>query len=182
MPLPPLLLLAVTTGLSMALAARTELRTSPRPVMMTRSFAATMVFASLVVVPATVYFYVFHGDWFLLYWIEARRIPSAIALVAFVGEAILVGLSFIIGAALVRAQRDVVVGALIGLLVAGATFLLYFFRARLVLVGTTAQYRGQFGLEPIQDGPLLSGVLLMGLIAAGGWAFMLLRMWYGGRR
>ena len=54
---------------------------SPRPLPLTRSFVAYVSFACLVIAPISVYFYVFHGDWFLLYLIDVNRIPSAIAMV-----------------------------------------------------------------------------------------------------
>ena len=40
-----------------------------------------------MIVPVSVYFYVFHGDWFLLYLFDVSRIPSAIAMVGFFVQA-----------------------------------------------------------------------------------------------
>ena len=74
-------------GLAAALAGRQELRMSPRPIALTRSFGAYLSYVSLVVVPASAYFYAFHGDWFLHYTVDVERIPSAVALVGFVGQA-----------------------------------------------------------------------------------------------
>ena len=71
-------------GIAIALAGRSEIRVSPRPVLLTTSATALLLYASLLVVPVGVYFYVLHGDWFLLYTIDVQRIPSALALVGFI--------------------------------------------------------------------------------------------------
>lgn len=182
MPLPPFLLFAVTTGLSSALAARYELRTSPRPVPLTQGFAATMIYGALVVVPASVYFYAFHGDWFMLYSVDVQTIPSAVALLAFVGEGLLVGLGYLLGASLVRSQREAVVGVLLGTFLAALAFVIYFYRDRLALVGSFAQFHGSFGLAAYGEGALFQGSVVIGGIVLLGWAFLLARVWYGGQR
>ena len=87
MPFPSFVFLAFACGIAAALAARVELRMSIRPVPLTNSFYVFTIFVSLVLVPASAYFYVFHGDWFLLYAINVQKIPSAIALLVFLLEA-----------------------------------------------------------------------------------------------
>jgi hypothetical protein len=181
-PLPPLLVLTLVSGLAAALAGRQELRTSPRPIVLTRSFFGYLSYAVLVVVPASVYFYVFHGDWFLLYLVDVSLIPSAIALVGFGLQAGLGALGFLIGAVLVRSQRETVVGVLLGLLLVGAVAVVVAYADRLAQVGSHAQFHGQFGLEPIESGPLLTGALVMGGLSLAGLVFLLLRIWQAGRR
>ncbi|MBX3268875.1 MAG: hypothetical protein KF729_01355 [Sandaracinaceae bacterium] len=181
MPLPPLLAFAVLTGLLASLAARHELRMSPRPIVLTRGFVSYVSYACLVVVPISVYFYVFHGDWFLLYTIDVSRIPSAVALVGFVVEAALGALGFLAGALLVRNQREVVTGGLAGaVLVAGGLAVLPF-ADRLGRVGTHAQFHGQFGVVGYTDGALLTGALAMGGVALVGLGVLLARLWVTGR-
>lgn len=181
MPLPPLLAFALLTGFLASLAGRQELRMSPRPIVLTRGFASYVSYACLVVVPISVYFYVFHGDWFLLYTIDVSRIPSAVALVGFVVEAGLGALAFLLGAALVRNQRELIVGVLAAVVgVLGAIAALAY-GDRLGQVGTYAQFHGQFGLTGYSDGPLLTGALAMGGIAVVGLAFVLARLWMTGR-
>lgn len=182
MPLPPLLVFALMSGLAASLAGRQELRLSPRPVGLTRSFVAYVSYACLVVVPASVYFYVFHGDWFLLYAIDVNQVPSAVALVGFVAQAGLGALGFALGAVLVRNQREVVVGVLLGLLLVGGSVVVALYVDRLEQVGSFAQFHGQFGLEPYESGPLMTGALAMGAIVLLGFAFLLVRLWMSGRR
>ena len=40
----------------------------------------------LLLLPVSLYFYVFHGDWFMLYTFDVRRVPSALALFGFAVE------------------------------------------------------------------------------------------------
>lgn len=182
MPLPPLLVFTLVSGLAAALAGRQELRASPRPVALTRSFFAYLSYAVLVVVPISVYFYVFHGDWFLLYFADVSEVPSAIALVGFVLQAALGALGFLGGALLVRTQREVVVGVILGVLLVGGLGVLVTYADRLAQVGSYAQFHGQFGLEAFQAGPILSGALAMSAILLFGLSFLLVRLWQSGRR
>jgi hypothetical protein len=180
-PLPPLLLFTLASGLAAALAGRQELRTSPRHVALTRAFFAFVSYVVLVVVPASVYFYAFHGDWFLLYLVDVARIPSAVALIGFVGQAALGLGAFVLAAVLIRNQREVVVGAVLGLVVVAGGGSVLGYADRLERVGSYAQYHGQFGLVPY-EGALLTGTLAMSAIALFGLAFLLVRLWQAGRR
>lgn len=181
-PLPVVLFLALAAGLAAAIAGRSELKISPRPALITRSALAFLIFDFLVLVPASAYFYVFHGDWFLLYVLDVRRVPSALALVGFVLVGALAAGGFALGAGLVRSQREGLAAGLaaislaIGLGVAAAA------SDRLALVGSYAQYRGNFGLVPFTEAPLLLGTIAMAGIVLSGLGFLLIRIWMGARR
>jgi hypothetical protein len=181
-PLPQLLLFTLASGFAAALAGRQELRTSPRPIALTRSFFAYLSYAVLVIVPASVYFYVFHGDWFLLYFVDVSRIPSAIALIGFAALALLGALSFFLGAVLVRNQRELVVGIMIGVAVLGAAAVVFLYVDRLAQVGTHGEFHGNFNLQSFASGPILSGSLAMLAFAIFGLTFLLVRLWQSGRR
>jgi hypothetical protein len=176
------LIFAVVAGMAASLADRHELRMSPRPIPLTRGFVAYLSYAALVLVPASVYFYVFHGDWFLLYTVDVAEVPSAVALVGFVVQAGLGALGFFVGALLVRSQREAVAGVLVGLLLVGGATVVVVYADRLAQVGSHAQFHGQFGLEPYQNGPLMTGGLAIGGILLAGFAFLLVRLWMSGRR
>jgi hypothetical protein len=182
MPLPTLLFLAFATGIAAAITGRTELRVSPRPALLSRTFAAFVVFSVLALVPVAVYFYVFHGDWFLLYLVDVRRIPSAVALLGFVVLAAVGALGFVLGAGLVRNQREKSAGVVTGLAVLGAGAVVLVAPERLRVVGSYAQYRGRFGLEPFGSGPLLQGTMVMGGLLLLGLLFLLVRIHLGNRR
>lgn len=182
MPLPTLICLVFASGIAAALASRLELRVSPRPPLLTTSFGAFAVFTCLVAVPVGAYFYVFHGDWFLLYTIDVRRIPSALALVGFVLLFGIGALGFGVGASMVRGQRDTLGGVLVGLAVLAGGAVVFVARDRLALVGTFRNYTGSFGLTSYGEGPLVRGSIVMGAILLVGTAFLLYRLVSSGRR
>src|SRR5690606_17076609 len=101
-PFPSLLCFVFAAGIAIALAGRTEIRVSPRPVLLTTSANALVIYASLLVVPVGVYFYVLHGDWFMLYLVDVERIPSALALLGFIALVGVGVLGFACSAALAR--------------------------------------------------------------------------------
>jgi hypothetical protein len=175
LPFTTLLFLAFGMGAASALAAAHELRVSPRPVVLSDSFAAYVAFTLLLLLPVSVYFYVFHGDWFLLYLVDVRRIPSALALLGFFLELVIALLGFGFAAICVRSQRNPwVIGAL-AFCAIGALGVLAVAPDRLRVVGTFRQYRGGFGLVRY-GGTLLQGALAMGGLLAAGGAFLLFRI------
>jgi len=182
MPMPTLLCLAFASGVAAALAGRAELRISPRPLLLTQSAGAWLAFGLFVLVPVSVYFYLFHGDWFLLYAVDIRRVPSAVALLGFLGELALGVAGFVLGGALVRAQRDSIAGGVIGATCLAAVIAVVVSWDRLAVVGSYAQYEGGFGLSPFGSGALLSGTVAMGLILIAGLGYLLGRLVASSRR
>lgn len=182
MPLPSVLCLAFGTGLAAALAARNEIRLSARHPLLTRSYGAFGIFLGLVLLPISVYFYVFHGDWFLLYLWDVRDVPSAIALVGFLLEFGLGTLGFALGASLARSQRDSVVGVGVGVSVLGAIAPIGLASDRLAVVGSYAQYHGGFGLSRFDEGAMVQGIALMVVLFVVGAAFTLTRVWSASNR
>ncbi|MCA9579529.1 MAG: hypothetical protein R3B40_11460 [Polyangiales bacterium] len=182
MPLPSLLCFVFAAGVALALAGRSEIRVSPRPVLLTTSAMALVLYATLLVVPVGIYFYVLYGDWFLLYTVDVQRIPSALALVGFV---ILVGvglLGFAAGASLARAQRDAVSGALLVASLVATAALALGWRERLSVVGTYAQFTRGFGLTDFTAGSLLPSAWVMTIILAVGLLATVGRVLWGRRR
>jgi hypothetical protein len=168
-------------GVATALAAGTELRLSPRHAMLTHSFKTYALFVVLLVLPTAAYFYVFHGDWFLLYVLDAGRIPSAVALLAFLALCAIAVAGFSLGAALARNQRTNAGHALVGVSFALALAVVLVWHKRLSLVGTFAQYRGDFGLQSY-GGALLHGGLATGAILLLGTTYLLVRIRLARRR
>lgn len=159
MPLPTQLLFAFASGVLISLVARAELRAIPGAVAASPSFAAYLCYVGLVLLPGALYFYIFHGDWYLLYLVDTGRIPTALVVLAALLLFALGAAGFLLGAACVRRQREPWAGAVAGvtllLAVAGAVLV----RDRLAVVGSYAQFRGDFGLRP------LAGALLYACIA-----------------
>ncbi len=169
-------------GTLAALAGRAEIKLSPKHPLLSRSFASFLAFVLVVLVPASVYLYLFHGDWFLLYTIDVREIPSAIALVGFVVEALVGVLGFALGATLLRGQHESgALGIALGTLLVGLAIPVVF-RARLEQVGSYAQWTGRFGLVDFTAAPLFASTLVMAGALVLGAAFLLVRLRIGERR
>ena len=182
MTLPTVVALAFMVGALAALAGRAEIKLSPRHPLLTRSFAAFLAFVLCVLIPISVYFYVFHGDWFLLYLIDVREVPSAIALVGFVLEALVGVCGFALGASLLRSQREGVAAGVAAAALGLAGLVPLLLRARLSRVGSYAQFNGGFGLVDFTAGPLFAGTILMAVALLCATGFLLGRLWIGERR
>jgi hypothetical protein len=175
MPLPTLVFVAFGVGVAAALLGGSELRESPRHAVLTSTFKAYAMFLTLVVLPASIYFYVFHGDWFLLYAIDVRRIPSAVALLGFIVE-VGVGVSgFALGSQFARTQRNTLGFVVAAACAAAAIAVVVTCRDRLSVVGTFAQYRGDFGLQSYGGG-LMQASLIMGSALVYGAVYLLVRI------
>ncbi|MCC7540345.1 MAG: hypothetical protein IT379_29280 [Deltaproteobacteria bacterium] len=182
MLVPGLFLFSFVSGVAAAAAAQVELRLSPRSALLSRAFSAFVVFEVLLVVPVSLYFYVFHGDWTLLYVVDARHVPSALAVLLFAIEvAIGVG-GFAAAAALVRGQRRtlayVLAGAVSTVMFLGVALL----SARMSVVGTYGQFRGGFGLRSWTETAVLPGVVAMLAVLLLGLAFLIVRIVASSRR
>lgn len=181
-PLPTVVCLAFATGVLAALAGRAEIKLSPRHPLLTRSFSAYAIFAACVLLPVSVYFYVFHGDWFLLYLLDVRSVPSAIALVGFVVELAIGAAGFAAGSTLLRNQREAIAGALGALVLGASVGIPLLLHERLARVGSLAQFDGGFGLVDFTAGPLFLGSIGMSLVVFIGASFLYGRLWLGERR
>ena len=175
LPFTTFLFLAIGMGAATALSAAHELRLSPRPILVSDSGAAFAAFLVLLLLPSSVYFYVFHGDWFMLYLVDVRRVPSALAMLGFLSQLVLGLLAFGLSALLVRNQRHAWVISVLSACVAGSIAVLAMCPDRLRVVGTFRQYHGAFGLVPY-GGALLQGALAMGGLLTVGAVFLLLRI------
>jgi hypothetical protein len=171
LPLFFLLFVAIATGALSAYAGRDELRHNGEALWRTESFLAYALFVGLVLLPTLVYFYVFHGDWFLFYWIDTRRAPWVWGLLATLLLLAASFLGFRLAAALCRASREAaarrasVVAAFFALLVWPLAW------ERLSLVGSHRQFDREYGLVAFFSSPAFyAGIAtLFVLSVAFGW-------------
>ncbi|MEM7138932.1 MAG: hypothetical protein AAF500_20315 [Myxococcota bacterium] len=171
MPLVFLLLIALSTGVLAAHAGREEVRHSADPMWRMEAFLAYALFVALVLLPTTIYFYVFHGDWFLLYWVDAAKAAWAWGILV---SAALLGFSmlgFRLGAALCRAGREAALRriAALGFVAAAAVWPLAW--ARLHVVGSYREFTRDYGLTTyFSSAAFYAGlVMLILLVAAFVW-------------
>ncbi len=164
MPIPFAPLIGLALGVAFAWIAAPELTRDEGPIVASRPFAIVVAFAALVWIPIVGYFVAFHGDWAYLYLAPWRHVPSAIdlGLVLLSGGAVVLGFWLVIRPVRKRRFGPVVVMlvAPLTLAVAGLTIA----ARRLAVSGTYAQFRGDFGTQPIGSSPLGQGVLVMGAI------------------
>lgn len=182
MNLPIAICFSYTAGLIAALSSRAELRGSPRPALSTSGFRAFLVYALVLLVPSTVYFYAFHGDWFLLYLLDSTTIPSAMALLLFALQALIGAVGFASGAHLVRLQREHLGIALAILTLGFGVGLVAMVRDRFLTVGSFAQFQGAFGLKEWSATPLVPATVLFATLIVVGLVHCCVRTHWGSRR
>ena len=181
MPFTTLSLLGVGIGAAAAVAGSTELRVSPKPALLSDCFAAYGAFMVLLLLPISAYFYLFHGDWFMLYTVDVRGLPSAVALLGLLAEGGLGLLGFLGAASCVRNARVAWALAMVATCGVAAAAVVFVVPERLRVMGSFRQYWGGFGLEPY-GGALLQGALAMGAFLVYGAAYLLVRIRRGQMR
>lgn len=181
MPIPVVIGVALFVGALTALAGSNHLRATPKSPLGTRQFAAFAVFELLLLLPISGYFWAFHGDWFLLYWMDSTQLPSALALVGLLAIGVLGALSFAFSVSLLRSQYIMGPAWVMGVVVAALFASLWTFRTRLHRVGTYDQFHGDFGLRGFTDGALLQATTWMGVVLVAGIIALTLRVWRGAK-
>ena len=181
MPFTTLSLLGLGIGAAAAVAGATELRVSPRPALLSDSFAAFGAFMLLLLVPVSVYFYLFHGDWFMLYTVDVHTIPSGLVLLGFAAQVGLGLLGFFYAALCVRSARMSWALVLIAMCAFAAVGVVFVVPERLRVMGSFRQYWGGFGLEPF-GGALFQGAIAMGVFLVFGTVYLLIRIRRGQMR
>ena len=176
MPLFFLLFIAIATGALSAYAGRDEVRHSGEAMYRMEAFLAYAAFVGLVLLPTAIYFYVFHGDWFLMYWVDTGTAPW---IWGFLVVVLVLGASFVgfrLGAALCRASRDAaarrltVAASLFGLAVWPLAW------ERLSQVGSHRQFTRDYGLVGFFSSPAFYSGLLMLFVAAISFGWIVYRI------
>jgi hypothetical protein len=140
------------------------------------AFLAYALFVGFVLLPTAIYFYVFHGDWFLFYWVDTGRAPWVWGLLASVFVLGAAALGFWLGAILCRASRDVAarritIGALF---IALAVWPLGW--ERLSVVGSHRQFTRDYGLTAFFASPAFYSGLAMLVIIGGAFGWIVYRI------
>ena len=167
MPLLFLLFITLATGILAAHAGREEVRHSADALWRMEAFLAYGLFVALVLMPVSLYFYVFHGDWFLLYWADTSRAPGLWGLVVLGSVVGVAAGGFRLGAALCRADREsaarrIAVASLASAL--GGWMLAW---RRRSAVGSYREFTRDYGLVGyFSSAAFYSGLVMLVLLAA----------------
>lgn len=166
MPFPSLCCFAFCAGLLASLAGRAEVLTFGDRWWASETFSVFALFMGLVLVPVASYFYVFHGDWFLLYLASTASVISSLGL--FILGLVLVTAvgGFALGTKLCRLDQSRQLWAAVGGAI-GAAFLFFVIAwPRSTVVGSTVQYAKDFGLHPYWGSAAAWGGLWMTAVGA----------------
>jgi hypothetical protein len=159
-------LLGFVLGLAFAWAAIEELSSDPTSVLGSRSLVVSMLFSLLVFAPMAGYFMAFHGDWSVAYFINARRLPSAVILAMALFNALTVPVGFVLGAPLARQKQLKKLLTLAGIPSLLAMLLVLLLARRLSVSATYTQFKGDFGYRSIAGTALGYAVMWMNGVLA----------------
>jgi hypothetical protein len=172
MPAPLAPLVGFVLGVVFAWWGSEELaRSQSGSPIFSRSLVVATLFAALVYTPVAGYFLAFETDWSFAYWVDARRIPSAIQLTLMLLDAVSVPLGFIAAASSAGKRH---LGALLVLGTPPTVVVLACLlraAARLSVHASYAQFHGDFGTRPIAGSSLGHALLWMDTVLALGIAW-----------
>ncbi|HEX4338028.1 MAG TPA: hypothetical protein VH062_19095 [Polyangiaceae bacterium] len=142
-----------------------------------RALVVSALFGAFVFAPACGYFQAFFPDWSYAYWLDALERPVAIDLALVVVDAVSVplGLALFARSAASRRTGALARGIAIPSFVAGLALIAMLPRLR--IVGTYAEFHGDFGTEPLTGSPVGYALIWMiGIVAAAAtWTLQVLR-------
>jgi len=140
-------------------------------------WSAYACFELILLLPVTIYFYVFHGDWFLTYFISSGEIPSAVALVGFLIQIGLGAVGFWLGLRLVRSEQRSLGWMCGGVVCALLLAIFWMIQRRVRWVGSYEQYQGKYGLVFFgENAGLVWGAVILGLLLVVGYGYLILHL------
>jgi hypothetical protein len=162
MPAPLAPLIGFALGVAFAWWAREELaRSQAAAGIGSRSLVIVTLFATVVFAPIGAYFLAFEADWSYAYFIDTRRIPSALQLALVLLDAASVPVGFVIAVAFAKTRKLV---PLLTLGIPPVALVLLCIAAtagRLGIQASYAQFHGDFGTRPIAGSSLGYALLWM---------------------
>jgi len=161
-PAPFAPLLGFALGIAFAWWAREELAPSQASGGLgSRSLVIATLFATIVFAPINAYFLAFEADWSYAYFVDTRRIPSALQLALVLLDAASVPVGFVVAAAYAKSRKLVSLLTLAAPVVAVMVVGLGAAAGRLGIQASYAQYHGDFGTRSIAGSSLGYALLWM---------------------
>ena len=172
MPAPLAPLIGFALGVAFAWWAREELaKAASGAGIGSRSLVIVALFAALVFAPIGAYFLAFEADWSYAYFIDTRRIPSALQLALVLVDAASVPVGFVVAASFAKNRKLVPLLILAGAPLVFCLSCLAATAGRLGIQATYAQYHGDFGTRPVSGSSLGYALLWMDSLLALGVAW-----------
>ena len=132
------LILSVSIGLVFAACARVQFGSGGSP--WGRELAAVLSFEAIIFWPVALYFIMVHPAWAWMYLVDPARLPFGVSLLVLIADvAALLG-GYLLGWALLRARRERLLYALLGLVGLALLIFLISCRGRLMHSGSFDEY------------------------------------------
>ncbi|HKQ69037.1 MAG TPA: hypothetical protein VJT73_06850 [Polyangiaceae bacterium] len=171
MPAPLTPLIGFALGVLFAWWAREELARSPSAAGIgSRSLAIVTLFATVVFAPVGAYFLAFEADWSYAYFIDTRRIPSALQLALVLLDAVSVPVGFAVAASYAKSRKLIPLLTLAMPAVGTVLVSVAVTAGRLGIQASYAQFHGDFGTRPVAGSSLgyallwMDTLLLLGVV------------------
>lgn len=152
-------------GIGFAWAAASEL--TKAGTFAPRALMVVALFAFLVFAPACAYFLAFEGDWAYAYFLDTRKLPSAVDLGLVLLDAVSVLVGFVVAAPRARARKLLPLLSIAGVPALLVMIAVVAMTSRLSVQASYAQFHGDFGTRAVSGSALGYALLWMnGLVAA----------------
>lgn len=168
-------------GVSVAYAARIQIRTLQRPLFFSRYFSALMMLEFLILLPAAAYFYAFYPDWSWMYLIDTSATNYAFAVMTIIAYPIVALMGYMVGYYSARGNSDWVAVIFMLFLFIGLVGMLVVAQKKLMWIGTYEQYHRDAGLKPLVSTSLLPSAILAMLGFLICWCYLIYRFVQEGR-
>src|SRR5260221_6086343 len=164
MPAPLAPFIGFALGVAFAWWSREELaRSQSVGGIGSRSLVIVTLFATAVFAPIGAYFLAFEADWSYAYFIDTRRIPSALQLALVLVDAASVPIGFVVAASYARGRKLVPLFTLGTTPAIVALACMALAAGRLGIQASYAQFHGDFGTRPVAG--ISSGYALLWMAA-----------------
>lgn len=181
MTIPGLLVINLFVGVSMAFAARIQIRTLQRPLFFSRYFSALMLLEFMILLPIAAYFYAFYPDWSWMYLVDVSSTNVAIGVMTIIAYPIACVMGYMVGYYSARGNSDWISIVFAVFVILGFIGMIAVAKDKLLWVGTYEQYHRNAGLKPFTSTSLFPSTVLSFAGSATCWFYQVYRFMQEGR-
>lgn len=181
MTIPGFLVINMFVGVSIAYAARIQIRTLQRPLFFSRYFSALMMLELMILLPIGAYFYAFYPDWSWMYLVDTTEANAAIGVMTIISYPIAALMGYMVGYYSARGNSDWVAVLFAVFVLIGLLGMIIVAKDKLLWVGTYTQYHRDAGLKPVLSTSLFPSVILSFFGVSTCWFYLVFRFVQEGR-